>query len=334
LNFVCICLNQIPEAIDSAARVLSKFSDDSSNLVVMMEASVGSVLEFFFKTCNYFRYSEDDKGASAWTRGASSVTDTTKQYNRDISAMGDCARVLGTMIKYNHPVKVHLPTLINVFWKALGTSTKRKRNTNKVTDDVHFLAELARLLYWELRRETDHVKTLHNAAEDSSVDHVLEAMSVLWLRCVETHTMLTANGGEFAAAVEIAAESDQALPVHLQIREEPFLDREDRRRYNDKNPLGPKEVLSKIHGARTLMTYVNCVLWILLPVPQLRWKMKDLGWQKLHYAFDLPGDHTLRIVLATVRFVVDLPHALESHQFFGFLCGQINDHLGQRAGMR
>ncbi|CAK0856864.1 unnamed protein product [Prorocentrum cordatum] len=329
LNFVCICLNQVPEAIDYAARVLSKLSDDESNLVILMEASVGSVLEYFFNTCNHKRYSEDGRGAATWRGSASTADDQLRQYNRDISALSDCARVLGTLIQFSHEVRVHLPTLIGVFWGAVDPSSRRARKPDAATDDVRLLAELARLLYWEFRRDTDNMEVLLNAAEDSSVDHVLETLARIWSRCVEMHMFLTDNGGEFARAVEAAAESDQELPTHLQLREH-FLDSEDEQAYRKKCPIHPRELLSKIRYARMLLCYMNCALWILLPLPQIRWKMIDMGWKKLHYAFDLQDEVNLRTVLATVRFVVDMPHSLTCHDFLDFFADQLIIIRGRR----
>ena len=50
LNFLCIALNCVQECEELVCRIFEKLSRRPENLVILMEGSVGDILETYFKT--------------------------------------------------------------------------------------------------------------------------------------------------------------------------------------------------------------------------------------------------------------------------------------------
>mmetsp|Transcript_65479 Transcript_65479/g.151998 ORF Transcript_65479/g.151998 Transcript_65479/m.151998 type:complete len:1031 (+) Transcript_65479:218-3310(+) len=79
----------------------------------------------------------------------------------------------------------------------------------------------------------------------------------------------------------------------------------------------------KSHHTQMCLCHMNCLLWVLLPESQIRWRFKRLDLKRLHVAFDLRDPELLTVVLSTVRHLVDLPKAQECHDLIKFFGEQL-----------
>eukprot|EP00928_Gymnodinium_smaydae_P100139 TRINITY_DN9756_c0_g4_i1.p1 TRINITY_DN9756_c0_g4~~TRINITY_DN9756_c0_g4_i1.p1 ORF type:complete len:1049 (+),score=158.05 TRINITY_DN9756_c0_g4_i1:60-3206(+) len=274
LNFLCVVLNQVPSAVEVIAHTFVKLARSEETLVVLVEGSVGDILESFFKTVKYKRPVQAEE-------------EEIEQWARDTNALSYCAHTLGTLVKYNHPCQVHLPTTIAVFSDALAMLKEEDK-----PDNVQLSAEMCRLFYWVCRRSSDVGQTL--LAADADLDYVLKVLVKLWKHFVDTYNLV---------------ENCPAVGTLMDSRLSAFLvDDLDPKKKLD---LDSDAARNKMHHARMRLCYINCTLWVLLPESNLRWKLKHFGLQQLYLAFSLTDPEFLRVILSTVRYLVDLPRTQE-----------------------
>jgi hypothetical protein len=289
LNSMCIALNQVPGAVENVTHTFVKLSMDEKNLAILMEGGVGDILESFFKTVKYKRPPEEEDAVF-------------EQWTHDINALSYCAHTLGTFVKHGHRCQVHLPTTIGIFREANLQLANRR---NEIPDNVHLLAEMARLFYWVCRKSDDVTHTLLQASSD--LDGVLSQIKDLWNRCVATQEMVDRNKVS-------SISSDQDFKYFMV----------DDLIFSKKLNLNTKENqlarVLKIERAQRRLCYLNCTLWVLLPHRGLRWRMKRLGLAQLHLGFQLSDEdfEFKRVILSAVRDLVDMPKAQECAEFIRF----------------
>jgi len=311
LNFLCIVLNQVPMAVETVTHTFVKLSENPDNLVVLMEGAVGDILESFFQTVKFHKPADDEE-------------DLLKQWKKDIPALSHCAHTLGTLMKYKHECQVNKSTIIECFEYALDMEKDQ-------SFFVRLLAELSRLYYWVCRRSEDIAETLQKSCPDDTphgddddlaagveTDRVLNAMVRMWNeRCVEIHELIERA---LEAQRKGAAYPDDFLKIFC-------VDDLDRNLKLTPLPKGSKEtedpIRDKIDYAHMRLCYMNCTLWVLLPINSLRWKLQNLGLKDLHLAFDVRKEAFLQVILGTVRHLVDLPEAQESPDFIKFFGEQL-----------
>lgn len=266
LNFLCIVLNQIEEAREVVTDIFVRLSngEEQDILVLMMEDSVGDVLESFFKTMD-FKLVDDGRG---------------EEGTRSISALSNCAHTLGTLVKYKHQVRIHKPRVTEVF-RHIVDSDNRK---NIRPQNMRLLAEMSRLFYWICRGSNNAMETLGETTEN--LDQVLKVLKEVWEICAAQQQVLSAD-------VEPSARS---------LRD-------------------PKAM--KVRHAQMCLCHMNCLLWVLLPESQIRWKFKRLDFSHLHLAFELRSPDLLVVVLSTVRHLLDYPPAQECHELVRFFGEQL-----------
>jgi len=173
LNFLSIVLNQIKEEEETVTDTFVKISKDSSHLVLLVEDSVGDILESFFRTVSYEK-SEDDDG---------------KMWHQNVSALSNCAHTLATLIKNGHQVRIYKPRIIKVFQYIVPT--RKEGSLQKDEDEplkIRMLAEMSRLLFWICRQTKDVMETLLEASSSDTsarnLNEVLEALTNVWSKCV------------------------------------------------------------------------------------------------------------------------------------------------------
>jgi len=297
LNFLCIVLNQVPEAVEIITHTFSKLSEDYHNLALLMEGAVGDILESFFKTVPFVKNTDDDdEVVIAW--------------KRNIKALSHCSRTLATLIKYDHPCQVDVARIIAIF--------KNANEEEYNPDNTHLLAEMARLLYWVCRQSPDVLQNLKDAAAqegEGNIDTILNVLADLWERCVETNDLVT----KYDTNGFIKQEEEKKFWAFMVDDIE-----------KTKLQVDSKDFDDKLEHVKSRVCYTNCVLWVLLPNSTLRWKMRKMGLNKLYLAFDLTGDSEfLRVILTTVRSILDQPAAQECFQlveYFGTELLNLLDH--------
>lgn len=289
VNFLCVVLNQLPIAVQVVTHTFVKLCHKEENIPILIEGSVADILESFFKTVSYKRPSGQDEVLR-------------DQWKRDIMAMSFCAYTLGQFIKFHHPLQADLKTVISVVDYCL---TESEGPSGDFPDNTNLLCNLARFFYWSCRCSPDFVQLLQAAGNnDEGVLYPLKVLERLWKRCVETHRLITDN-------MDIIADS----------RYDDFM-------VDDIDPskkLVPnsEEGRQKIKYALQRVCYVNCTMWIIIPVSNFRWKLKHLGLNNLHLAFQLTSSDLVQNVLSTVRYLVDLPHVQECVEFVEFFGVQL-----------
>lgn len=347
LNFLCIVLNQLPKAQDIVTRTFVKLSQDKHNLIVLMEGAMGDILETFFKTVPFEKpaNAEDKRALEQWAVGTKALSNT--------------AQALGMLIKYHHPCQVDMPTIIKVFQYSLamvvdeqnkGDITKIEpkidvTSLDHIPDNIQLLAELSRLFYWKCRSTPNTTELMKSSAppalnldSEAGLDFVLRVLIAMWQRCIETQRMLTAvaSGGKLDPEIQKAYDAfcvddlQRRIPLDLS-KEADQKALEEKKRY-----------------AEMRLCYLNCTLWVLLPMKNLRWKLKDFGGKllekkskdssssieknrpsaenqglQMHLAFTLMDEEYLLVVLGTVRYLVDFPPAQESSEFIMFFGQQL-----------
>jgi len=317
LNFLCIVLYQVPRAVEIVTDTFVELAANEKNLIVLMEGSVGDILESFFKGVKFVKPPEQD-------------IDEVEQWARNMRAFSHCANVLGTLIKYGHQCQVDIPTIFRVYAHALGLDDELEIAVERtdMPDNVQLLSMMARLFYWLCRRRAkDFESLLYSAAPQPlgpttrGLDFVLKAMAEMWTRCIKTHFVLQSvkasgdSGTSYTREYEAFCVDDLDGTKKL----EPDSD----------------EVAVKVQNAERRLCYTNCTLWMLLPTPKLRWKLRDRGLSKLYLAFDLRSEKHFDYILSTVRHVVDVPQSQECHEFVSFFGQQllclVDDSLNSRS---
>mmetsp|Transcript_29421 Transcript_29421/g.51577 ORF Transcript_29421/g.51577 Transcript_29421/m.51577 type:complete len:1122 (-) Transcript_29421:32-3397(-) len=307
LNFLCIVLNQVPRSVDVVTDTFVKMSSDESNLVILMEGAMGDILETFFRKVHFRK-----------PGGYDEESDIVRQWYRDTFALSHTAHTLGTLIKYNHQPQVDLPQIIKVFSYALGMDGIDAEAViiptietigPTIPDNVLLLAELSRLFYWISRRSRDVVQMLYAVSpykqDEAGLDYVLRTLVAMWKRCIATHKMMQENERNAGGSKDFLTFCSDDL---------------DRTKVLDAHS---KEIKMKMEHARMRLCYLNCTLWILLPMSKLRWKLRDCGLAELHLAFELREEGHLQVILGTVRYLVDLPEAQETSDFIRFFGEQL-----------
>eukprot|EP00929_Paragymnodinium_shiwhaense_P076735 TRINITY_DN394_c0_g1_i1.p1 TRINITY_DN394_c0_g1~~TRINITY_DN394_c0_g1_i1.p1 ORF type:complete len:1097 (-),score=271.50 TRINITY_DN394_c0_g1_i1:216-3506(-) len=306
LNFLCTVLNQVPAAVEAVTHTLVKLSAFEDNLVLLMEGAVGDILESFFKTVNFKRPSGDDEARFV-------------QWTLEINALSYTAHTLGTFIKYNHQCQVDLPTIVDV----LNEFLENLREDEDVPDNVALLSEMLRLFYWVCRRSTDITKLMIEASDGAeNIDNFLKTLVEVWQRCVKTCEIVQA--GEEAQAIAAQGLGGQGLPGQAQYPEEFLAFMTDNIIITDKLKEDSPEWKAKIKHTRQRLCYMNCMLWVLLPVHTIRWKLRSYELTQLFLAFELKAEfEILRVMLSTVRHLLDLPYAQDCSQLIRFFGEQL-----------
>lgn len=294
LNFLCIVLNQAPDAAEVVTRVFVKLCSRQTqdSLQFLVDASVGDILAAFFATIQIRRPAKPSPSAM-------------EKWRRDVGALGNTAHTLGTMIKYGHQLQVQTPTIIQIL-AALSAS----KHGDDAPDNVRVLAGIARLLYWICRHAgTGMAAKLHEAASpgrpQQDPDEVLQVLVRMWNRCVNLHMLIQERRGiQWAGFCTDDLDRSKRLDSEL-----------DRQQLDDKTM-----------DAKRLICYTNCLLWLCLPMPGIRWKMREASLRKLHIAFELrsTGDEDLlKTTLSTVRYLVDMPLAQKCVELFEFFAVEL-----------
>jgi len=318
LNFLCIVLNQVPKAQEIVTQTFVNLSDDKRNLVVLTEGAMGDILETFFKTVSFQKpfNLEDKQALQLWRTGTIALSNT--------------AQALATLIKYKHPCQVDMPTIIKVLQYSLAMQVdESRRNIMKIEpqidvtglphmpDNVQLLAQLVQLFYWKCRTTLDMTDLMRastprelNLDGDSGLDFVLRVLVAMWKRCTTTHKLLEdVAAGNHIKDPKIMEEYTKFCVDDLDRSKSLATDSEDfkeKKRYADMR-----------------LCYLNCTLWVLLPIQNLRWKLKVFGLEDMHLAFTLTDEAYLLVILGTVRYLVDLPAAQESSELIMFFGKQL-----------
>jgi len=285
LNFLCIALNQVPAACETVTHIFVKISANPENLPVFLAGSVGDILESFFKSTNIQRPTDEAK-----------VT----QWAKDVSALAHTAHTMGTMIKYDFPCQVDLGTVGMIFTTA--------------PDNLRLTAELSRLFYWLCRNSDDVFATLMTAAPDATpdgLDSLLFSLAQIWGHCSELKEKLE------VAQVNMSLMGEGGQPPDLGNFLVDDLDK------SKTIELNSDDFNDKIAFAEMRLCYMNCLLWVILPVAQVRWRLRDFGLKELHHAFTLQEPVMLQVALGTMRNLLDAPHVQECHEFIRFFGEQL-----------
>eukprot|EP00927_Polykrikos_kofoidii_P034719 TRINITY_DN2939_c0_g1_i1.p1 TRINITY_DN2939_c0_g1~~TRINITY_DN2939_c0_g1_i1.p1 ORF type:complete len:1060 (+),score=200.31 TRINITY_DN2939_c0_g1_i1:218-3397(+) len=294
LNFLCMFLNQVEDAAEYVTHTFVKLAAKEDNLAILMDASVGDILESFFKTVKLEQLSDETK---------------SEKEKREIKAMAYTADTLGTFVKFGHSVQVDLATIIRVFDRACPGKQKVKKDSIKVPDNVHLLAEMARLFYWVCRRSADPYETVRRLRTSTHKDEseVLKVLLNMWKRCRDTYDLV---------------ERSVNLGVFLT----------DDFNFSEKLILGTPKANEKIKNMRKRLCYMNCALWILLPLPELRWRFRESNATWMNLAFKLKGEGMEEfqiVILSTVRHLLDLPMVQECSDLVGFFGKKLLGMLDQ-----
>lgn len=315
LNFLCIVVNQVPRAQEIVTATFVKLSDNEHNLIVLMEGAMGDILETFFKTVDFQKPHPD------------SDDNTVNQWRIGTNALANTAHALGMLIKYNHPCQVDMPTIIKVFQYSLAMGRKDDdpkidlTGLNQVPDNVQLLAELSQLFYWKCRMTQNTTDLVRASAprglgldDDSGLDFVLRVLVAMWKRCIALQTLLQ-------QIEEGAGKKDQKIQTAYDGFCVDDLDRSIA--FDLATDEGKEKLEEKKQYAEMRLCYLNCTLWVLLPMSNLRWKLRDYGLEQMHLAFRLREEAYLLVILGTVRYIVDFPLAQESHAFIRFFGEQL-----------
>jgi len=300
LNFLCIVLNQVPQAAEKVTEIFVKLSNMEANLNLLREGSVGDILESTFKTCVYER---------------PAAGGDMERWKMNVNALGNVARVLGTMIKYEHECQVETENIVKVF-DRLGVP-----RSEDIPDCLKLLSSLARLFYWVCRMSgsvADRLQERLSAHEDP--DYVLHVMVKLWTKCVDIHNIIGQAKADYQS-IQMGGWSGSASAWDKFCTDD--LDRSVR------ISMGSPEMKSKENSARSLLCYMNSLLWLCLAQPTLRWKLRDAGFKKLHLAFELEDPELIRVILSTIRHLVDSPAAQQCHELIEFFGNALTAYLDQ-----
>mmetsp|Transcript_16694 Transcript_16694/g.47593 ORF Transcript_16694/g.47593 Transcript_16694/m.47593 type:complete len:1037 (-) Transcript_16694:132-3242(-) len=148
---------------------------------------------------------------------------------------------------------------------------------------MRLLAEMSRLFYWICRGSHNVIETLSETSDN--LDEVLKVLKDVW---------------------EICTASQQVVSTDV---------------YSTKSK--PDSQSMKIHHAQMCLCHMNCLLWVLLPESKIRWKFKRLDLARLHCAFELRNVEFLKVVLSTVRHLLDFPPAQECDDLIRFFGKQL-----------
>lgn len=326
LNFLCIVLNQVPQAQEIVTDTFVKLSDNEQKLIVLNEGAMGDLLETFFKTVKIKRPKDEDEAE-------------IKQWRIGTLALSNTAHALATLVRYNHPCQVDMPTIIKVFSYSLAVdsaaSEPRKdiSNLTDIPDNIQLLAEVSKLFFWKCRHSQDKVELMKISAppdlnldlsQDAGLDYVLKVLVTMWKRCVATHELVnlinedgnlidTTNRREMLKRYgEFCVDDlDRKIKLVADMKE------------------GTEAIRIKKAHANMRLCYLNCTLWLLLPIVELRWKLRKESLDKMHLAFELRDEEHLMVIVGTVRYLVDLPEAQESSGLMHKFCDELIKLLKQ-----
>jgi len=330
LNFLCIVLNQVHAAVETVTEAFEQLASHDSNLIVLIEGSVGDILESFFKTAKFKKPPlEEEEGLAQW--------------RKDMPALSHCAHTLGTFVKFNHPCRVDLQQIILIFRYFLGMDEPPRKDA---PDGTRLLAETSRLFYWIIRSSRDVAETLKEASPTGGLEDVLIPLVKMWKRCVDLNEMLK------------QVESDRRSRPKKELPEafkEFCCDDLDRSiRYDPAETSGNKEHMKALMEKHTdrgmLLCYMNCIVWMCLPAADVRWRLRAHGMNprpdagnmfnaqgilaitdgsaavqdfKAYLALDLKNKEFLSVILGTMRHLVDQPEAQECHELIRFFADQL-----------
>lgn len=285
LNFLCIVLNQVPKATESVTNTFAKLARKEENLIILMEGSVGDILESFFKTVGFKAPTDDDP---------SQIDER--------ASLSNCANVLGTLIKFNHQMQISLPTIIEAF-KHITAVEKLEPGVAPDVLNLRLLAEMSRLFYWICRRAKDPCETLREAGAlestakqtnnagtrgEEEIDGVLNTLHSIWEKCVKLHN-------QPAPVVQSRWGSDEQAVLQMKIQD----------------------------CSDMALCHMNCLLWVLLPERSLRWKLKSKAFENMDLAFDLNKEEYMKVTIGTARHLADMPNAQQCVEFIQFLGEQM-----------
>jgi len=170
---------------------------------------------------------------------------------------------------------------------------------------------MSRLLYWICRPSTDVTKTLQEGADpEQGIPFILQTLVRMWKRSVSTHDIIH----------EGQKKKSQGLPVGDDYKEF-CVDDLDR---SIKLQPDSQKLADKIKFATFRLCFLNCLMWVLLPVPELRWKLKVESLYKLYLVFQLKlSPRLFEVVLGTVRHLADMPQAQECSDMIKFFGEQL-----------
>lgn len=210
-----------------------------------------------------------------------------QQWALNISALAHCANSMGTMIKYDHACQVDLMTIGSIF--------------TSMSDNLRLISELSRLFYWVCRKSQDLFATLVESAGGNmeGLDTLLYSLVATWKQSVDLHQRLQEGS---------ASGLEDFLIDDLERTEIQF---------------GSEEFIHKKEYAEMRLCYMNCLLWVLLPQENLRWRLKDFGLKDLHFAVELRQPNLLQVILGTMRHLLDQEHAQQCHQLMQFFGEQL-----------
>lgn len=299
LNFLCIVLNQVQEAVKIVTAVFEKLAEKPERLVFLTEGAVADILEAFFKRVAFEKPSDSEHQALL-------------EWERNMPAMAHAAHTLGTLIEYKNQCAVDLPKIINVCRYFL--SLKKRKGAPPTPDNIRLIMEMSRLFYWHCRHSKDLHKVLVEASyceevsepdQKVSIQRSLETLYEVWKRCVTIHEFLNKGFSTLTFNKDLEDFCTDDLDKTKKLAHD------------------SEEMKKKIADARSCLCYSNCTMWILLPTATIRWKLRMMKVEKLYYAFELRDTELLTVVIGTVRHILDLPEAQSCHDFIRFFGEQL-----------
>lgn len=213
-----------------------------------------------------------------------------EQWARNISAMAHCAHSMGTMIKYDHPCQVDLVTVGTIF--------------ASMSDNLRLVSELSRLFYWICRKSQDLFETLVQSAPGGNMeglDTLLYSLVATWKQSVDLHQRLASAGSAAGLADFLVDDLDHSIVIEFD----------------------SDEYIHKKEYAEMRLCYMNCLLWVLLPQGNLRWRLRDFGLKDLHFAVELREPVLLQVILGTMRHLLDQEQVQQCHELMVFFGEQL-----------
>lgn len=282
LNFLCTVVNQVPEAIDQVSRVFVQLADHPANLSQLREASVDDIFETILQSTPF-----EHPGL-----GGDLV-----RWKSNINALANVSNVLGTMLKWGFECQVSVKHIVRIL-SSIGASSGEDS-----PDRLRLLSQLVRLFYW-VCRTTGPSSILSPHEEEGKrgdekdhglfIDHMLKVLSQHWTKCLEIQEMVKeAQKGsiKWSSAQRFEQFCTEDLDRSIKITA-------------DSEAYKVKET-----DARTLLCYLNCLLWVCLAQPAVRWRLRHAGFRNLERVFELKQPEFLTVVLSTARHLVDIPGA-------------------------
>ncbi|CAD7936091.1 unnamed protein product [Amoebophrya sp. A120] len=179
LNFLCIVLNQLEEAEQLVTLTFKKLSRRTENLIILMEGSVGDILESYFKLS--FAQLEKETEADV-------AADQSK-------AFANCAFTLGQFLKFGFEMQLDYDIVLSLMQAAVYHDAGRQGELDTMLAywvSEKLMAECVRLFYWHCRNSTRGiVDIIEEAAPDRQLGTGIQILVSYWRQhCIPSFEML------------------------------------------------------------------------------------------------------------------------------------------------